>query len=285
LTIAHFLKTYGGVNFLVLAISLSAFAAENPTVPTSTTQAADTRTPSTELNSDYFAGYLTDTGRILTSPVRWDSSDWLKASVVTGVAVGLYTQDDRIQTWVQNHKTTATRNLADIANKTFILSFPALVGLGTYGYISSDEKARTTFLLSAESFIITGAFVQTLKFTTGRHRPSTGDSHATWSGFSTEEECHSFASGHASSAFALAAVVATEYDNTIVPSLAYGAATLIALERIHENAHWSSDVFVGSALGYFTGKAVVASHSQQSNLSFEPLLNGKDRGFLMSYKF
>jgi membrane-associated phospholipid phosphatase len=281
----HYLKTYGFAALLVLAATSGAFATDNIVVPAESTQSSGSRTTSVELNKDYFTGYLTDTGNILTSPARWNSSDWLEASLVTGIAVGLYTQDDHTQRWVQKHKNATTSNLADDAKKLYLLSFPAIAGLGAYGYMASDNKAKTTFLLSAESFVITGAFVQVLKDTTGRHRPYTGDSHDTWSGFTTKGEYHSFPSGDASTAFSIATVIATEYDNMIVPPLVYGISTLIALERVHNNAHWSSDVFVASAIGYFTGKAVVASHSKQSNLSFEPLLDGKDRGVLMSYRF
>jgi hypothetical protein len=52
-----------------------------------------------------------------------------------------------------------------------------------------------------------------------------------------------------------------------------------------DNAHWSSDVFVASAIGYFTGKVVVTSHDKQSNPSFVPLIDGKDIGILIPVGF
>jgi hypothetical protein len=281
----HYLRPYGIAAFLFFTTTSSVLAAENMSAPAASTQSSDSRTTSVELNGDYFTGYLTDTGNILTSPARWNQSDWLEASLVMGVAAGLYTQDDHIQRWVQKHKNTTTSNLADDAKKIWIISIPALVGLGAYGYVSSDDKAKTTFLLSTESFIIDGVFVQALKRTTGRHRPYTGDPHDTWSGFTGKGEYFSFPSGDASSAFAIATVVASEYDNMIVPPLVYGASTLIALERVHNNAHWSSDVFVAAAIGYFTGKAVVASHAKKSNLSFAPLIDGNNKGVLISHRF
>jgi hypothetical protein len=242
-----------------------------------------------ELNKEYFTGYWTDTKNILTAPLRWDSKDWREASVVMGIAVGLFTQDENIQRWVQEHKNNTTGNISDDAKKIGTFSAPAVVGLGLYGYIVGDGKARTTFLLSAESFIITGTFVQILKRATGRHRPYTGDSHDTWSGpsISGQNDHLSLPSGDVSSAFAIASVVASEYDNIVVPSLVYTASTLIGLSRVHNNAHWSSDVFVGAAIGYFTGKAIVASHrdGRESNLSVVPVLDGKDAGFLVTYKY
>ena len=163
------------------------------------------------------------------------------------------------------------------------------MGLGVYGYVASDDKAKTTFLLSTESFVITGVFVQVLKHATGRHRPETGDSHDTWSGpvLSGKSGDLSFPSGDASTAFSIATVVATEYDNLIVPPLVYGISTLVALGRVQNNAHWSSDVFVASAIGYFTGKAVVASHSggKVNKLSIAPMIDGNDMGVLITYRY
>ncbi len=242
-----------------------------------------------ELNKDYFKGYVTDVKNILTSPTRWDSSDWLTASLVTGVAVGLFTQDDKIQTWVQKHKNRTTSHLSDDAKQIGAYSVPAVIGLGLYGYAASDAKAKKTFLLSAESFIVTGAFVQVLKRATGRHRPYTGDSHDTWSGpsISGNNDHQSFPSGDASSAFAIASVVASEYNNWAVPPLVYTASTLIALGRVHNNGHWSSDVFVGSAIGYFTGKAIVASHrgGGESRLSLAPMMIGDNPGMGLTYTY
>jgi membrane-associated phospholipid phosphatase len=285
MSILHCLRTAGIIALLVITTSLSAFAAEISAAPEASTQSSELRTAPVELNKDYFTGYLTDTRDILTSPARWDKSDWLKASLVMGVAVGLYTQDDKIKTWVQKNKNTTNDNLSDDAKKLYTLALPALLGLGVYGYVAPDEKAKTTFLLSAESFVITGVFVQVLKHTTGRHRPYTGDPHDTWSGFTSNGAYESFPSGDASTAFAIASVVASEYDNMFVPPLVYGISTIIGLERVYTNGHWLSDVFVGSAIGYFTGKAVVASHSKQSNLSFMPWIDRQDMGVLMTYRY
>lgn len=245
--------------------------------------------PSVELNREYFTGYWTDTKTILTSPARWDSRDWLEASLVLGTGVALFTVDENIQTWVQKHKNASTGRISDDAKKTGTLAVPAVAALGIYGYAAGDGKAKSTFLLSVESFLVTGVFVQTLKHTTGRHRPYTGDSHDTWSGpsFSSDNDHMSFPSGDASSAFAIASVVASEYDNLYVSAVVYTASTFIGLSRIHNNAHWTSDVFTGSAIGYYTGRAIVASHrdGNASRLSLAPYLDGKERGVMATYRF
>lgn len=213
----------------------------------------------------------------------------MTASLVTGAAAALFTQDDEITTWVQKNKTSFSSHLADDVSAMYTYSFPAMAGLGLYGLLAADEKAKRTFLFGTESAIITAAFVQTLKRSTGRHRPYTGDSHDTWSGptLSGHNDHLSFPSGDASTAFALASVVASEYDNRVVPPLVYTASVLVALERVHNNAHWSSDVFLGSAIGYFTGKSIVRYHTNErgAHVAIMPLVNGRNVGCLLSYQY
>lgn len=254
------------------------------------TQNMTTEAP-VELNKDYFNGYVADFKSMITLPARWNAPEWFTATLVTGVAVGLYDNDAKIQKWVLEHKTTTTDNIGD--NATLVgngaLTIPVVGGMYLYGYLADDGKMRKTALLSVESFILTGVFVQTLKYSTGRHRPYTDDPPHTWNGPRRHNSgsAMSFPSGHASAAFSVATVIASEYDNVVVPTLAYGVAAITALNRVAHNAHWSSDIFVGSAIGYFTGKAIVASHrdGQASKLSFTPMINDGRLGMVLTYRF
>jgi membrane-associated phospholipid phosphatase len=243
-----------------------------------------------EFNRDYFKGYVTDFNSILASPARWDASDWITATVITGAAVGLYDNDAKIQTWVQDHKTTTANNIGDdVTGLGHGKYTPALLGgMYLYGHVAGDGKARKTALLSVESFVLTGIFVQTIKYSTHRHRPNTGDPYHTFDGPSLHgtNATSSFPSGHGSSAFAVATVIASEYDNAVVPPLAYGVATITALNRVMHNAHWPSDTFVGAAIGYFTGKAIVASHRGRDNrLSLAPMMEESNIGVILTYTF
>ncbi len=38
--------------------------------------------------------------------------------------------------------------------------------------------------------------------------------------------------------------------------LVYSLATIAGFSRIHDNKHWASDIFIGSAIGYFVGKKI-----------------------------
>ena len=214
-----------------------------------------------KLNGDYFEGYISDIKSILISPSRWQRSDWIKASLIIGITAGLYTQDQKIQDWVQENRSSVSDRISEFA-KPFgdgRYTLPGLGALYLYGHLLEDEKAQRTALLSLKSFVISGLFVQALKFTGHRHRPSSGDPYNTWDGPGFSASNLSFPSGHSSSAFAIATVIASEYrDKAFVAPLVYSIATLTTLSRVNDNAHWASDVFFGAIIGYFTAKAIMA---------------------------
>jgi membrane-associated phospholipid phosphatase len=293
-----FLSKYSLLFFLltVLVIPLLASADELVSTITETDQQSQPKQEtmnetSVEFNSDYLKGYVTDLKNIVVAPASWDSSDWITAGIVTGIAVGLYDNDAKIQKWVQNHKTTTTNNIGD--NVTF-LGFgkytPVLLGgMYMYGHVADDGKMRKTVLLSVESFVLTGVFVQVLKYSTHRHRPYTEDGPYAWDGprLHGSNDSYSFPSGHASSAFAIATVIASEYDNYWVPSLAYGIAAITSFNRVSHSAHWSSDAFIGSAIGYFTGKAIVAFNpdNPENKLGLAPMAFDGGLGMVLTYRF
>jgi membrane-associated phospholipid phosphatase len=80
---------------------------------------------------------------------------------------------------------------------------------------------------------------------------------------------NAFYSGHTVTAFTFATILAKNYpkqridflgihqDLPVVPVLAYSLATMVGLQRIYSNVHWTSDVYVGAIMGYLIGTATV----------------------------
>ena len=95
--------------------------------------------------------------------------------------------------------------------------------------------------------IVTQTFTQAMKYTVQRDRP-TG-------------ECCAFPSGHASSAFAAAAVLERHFGyRGSWPALL--GATYVATSRLVDNRHFLSDVVFGAALGTAAGWTVVGIHGR-----------------------
>ena len=246
--------------------------------------------PLTTPSLGYVEGIFTDTGKMLVSPLHWETSDWLKAGLVAGVTGGFFLIDENIRDFAQSHKNAVANKVAtvgnDLGNPAYTL--PPVGAFYLYGYLTKDEKAQTTALLAVESLAISSMFTEIIKVTADRERPSTGAAPDQLHGPHLSLKNLSFSSGHTSSAFSIATVFAEQYkDNAYVPPVAYGLATLTGLSRIYGNEHWASDVFFGAAIGYFVGKAVVKLHATgtANKITVVPEVGSNYTGLSVQYKF
>jgi membrane-associated phospholipid phosphatase len=244
-------------------------------------------------NGKYVKGILVDSGKLITSPGRWDSSDWLKVGVVLGGTATLFLADEPVNDFARSNQNSAGKGIARVGNTIGnpLLHFPAMGAFYLYGHLADDSKARRTSLLAFESLTITGLVTSAHKMLFNRHRPKAGDGHWSWDGPGISGDNVSFCSGHTSSSFALATVFAEEYkENKYVPPVAYGLATMVALSRIYSNEHWISDTFFGAALGYFTSKAILSYHKKEASelskrLSIVPEVGSHRAGLTVNYQF
>lgn len=192
------------------------------------------------------------------SPGNWGKKDFLRFSALTGGSIFLFVLDREIQDWFQENDSSASREASHFfSNWGDGLTLGALIGaLYASGEFFERDGLRKTALMSLESWAATGALVMGLKLIIGRARPYASESESSFHPFSFSSRYYSFPSGHASSAFAVATVIADQTDELAVDLLAYSVAALAAVSRVHDNKHWVSDVFAGSALGYFIGKKI-----------------------------
>lgn len=241
-----------------------------------------------ELNRDYFRGILSDISYIATSPLRWDDSDWMTAGLIAG-GTGLFMiLDEEIRDGFEDNRSSTTDDVSEFFERfgNGAISLPALGAFYLYGYFGENAKAERTALIAAESFLVTGLFTTVLKAATGRHRPSTGDSSTSFDGFTTDH--NSFPSGHTSTAFAIATVIANEYEDvSYIKPISYGIATMTGLSRMNDEKHWASDVFLGAALGYFTSKTLLRLHSDKKGQHFTiyPRADRNGGGIVLGKRF
>jgi undecaprenyl-diphosphatase len=77
-------------------------------------------------------------------------------------------------------------------------------------------------------------------------------------------ETHSFPSGHATSSFAAATVLAFALRRRPARAAAFVLAALIALSRVHVGVHYPLDVLAGSLLGLTIGVVVTGGRAWYS---------------------
>ena len=240
------------------------------------------------MNRDYFMGIFSDIAYTATSPLSWDDSDWMKAAWVAGGTGLFFILDEEIRGGFEDNRSSTTDDVSKFFERfgNGAISLPALGAFYLYGYFGENAKAERTALIAAESFLVTGLFTTVLKTAAGRHRPSTDDSSTSFDGFTTDHG--SFPSGHTSTVFAIATVIANEYEDVpFIKPISYGIATMTGLSRINDEKHWASDIFIGAALGYFTSKTLLRLHSNKKGQHYTiyPRVDRNGGGIVLAKRF
>ena len=127
------------------------------------------------------------------------------------------------------------------------------------GYASHNARARETGILSAQALLDSGIVVGAIKHLTQRPRPDSSDGRGRF--FQGSRAFMSFPSGHSASAWAVASVVGHEYnDKPKIRYIAYAAAMAVSIARFTGRTHFISEVLVGSAIGFYTGRYVYRTY-------------------------
>ncbi len=224
---------------------------------------------------------LSDMWQVASAPVRLSTGEVLRLGTFTALNLGLiYGVDGETdeEFAIKGHQALlqpakALARVGDVYNhigtrRAFLgLTSAALLG----GVIFKDSKLLTTGRLMIESSVITGLITYWSKGFFGRSRPYTnrGATDFNLLKFSGEHQYRALPSGHTSSIFALMTVIAKQYPQWWIKYPAYTLAVSVALQRIHARQHWTSDVVVGGAIGYWVSSQLMnhsKHHSHQSHL-------------------
>jgi len=186
-----------------------------------------------------------DTAYMFTAPGRWERHDWERFTLLTGIAGGSFALDHQVDIESRGrHPRSKTER--DIENRLKDFgSYPAIAGMlgGSLlgGLIFQNEEAKNLAVDAGEAVLISNlVLTEPLKETIGRSRPNAGG--GPWH-FHPFSGAASMPSGHATTAFSLAAALSEHFENT--PAAAVPAYALV------------SDVVVGAIIGTVSGRTVV----------------------------
>lgn len=184
-------------------------------------------------------------------------STWVLLGAGAAAALAAHQGDGYVQTHIVNNR-TADRIFAPgkVIGSTYV-QIGASVGMwvvGRYIVAPAAGESRTNKwshigfdLMRAQ--IVSQTITHAMKTTIRRDRP-TG-------------ECCAFPSGHASSAFAAAAVLERHFGyRGSWPAIV--GASYVAASRLVDNRHFLSDVVFGAALGTASGWTVVGIHGRDT---------------------
>ena len=206
-----------------------------------------------------------DQKAIWTSPARVRSQDSIWLVPLGGFAAGLIATD-RDTSWHISNNLKTQNHYVNLSNYGIAALAGGTGALYLWGHFTKDDHARESGLLAGEAAIDSLALDSAIKYATGRNRPFQGNHNGDFLSGGD-----SFPSDHAAVAWSVASVLGHEYPGPLPKLLVYGAASFISAARVQGKQHFTSDVVVGSALGWLTGELVYATHH-------DPTLGGGEWG-------
>lgn len=209
-------------------------------------------TPQPSLEKQFLKNILRDQKAIWTSPFKLRGKDARWLAPLGTATTALIVTDRRTSAFVgRNGSLPGISRNVGLVGSTYAAGGVA-AGFYFVGRLTNNRKARETGLLAAEALIDSVIVTHVLKFTTQRPRPNFDAGRGRFF-----KGGNSFPSGHATSAWSVATVIAYEYqDRPLVRYGAFAAATAVSLSRYSGRKHFLSDALIGGAIGFGIGRFV-----------------------------
>lgn len=245
----------------------------------------------------YLKSYWHSGLTVLGQPLHYDWKDWTAFAGIATATTFAFIYDDEIYDFINNTFTNSQSNTISQYTDIFgeeLFIVPSIALTYAVGAIDKNPRLKNLSLATLQSFIFAEVASAGIKVLTCRERPQIPSPNPApesrsqeWLGPFASFESTSFVSGHATRAFALATTVAGFYpEKKWVGVVSYSLATATSLGRIISKEHWTSDVIVGAALGYFIGRGVVKFNEKIGNINtvkIEPIAT--NYGFGIAVRF
>ncbi|MBQ2907888.1 MAG: phosphatase PAP2 family protein [Bacteroidales bacterium] len=247
------------------------------------------------LGKSYLKSYWHSGLTVLGQPLHYDWKDWTVFGGIATATTLAFVYDDEIFNYIDKTFTNSQSNTisqySDIYGEELFI-VPSIALTYTIGAIAKDTRLKNMSLATLQSFIFAEVASAGIKVLTCRERPDANSQQPTsnsqsWLGPFATFESTSFVSGHSTRAFALATTVAGFYpEKKWVGIVSYSLATATSLGRVISKEHWTSDVIVGAALGYFIGRGVVKFNEKIGNINsvrIEPIATNYGVGLAVKF--
>ena len=240
------------------------------------------------LSKSYLKSYWHSGLTVLGQPLHYDWKDWTVFGGIATATTLAFVYDDEIFNYIDKTFTNSQSNTisqySDIYGEELFI-VPSIALTYGIGVIAKDTRLKNMSLATLQSFIFAEVASAGIKVLTCRERPDANSQ--SWLGPFATFESTSFVSGHSTRAFALATTVAGFYpEKKWVGIVSYSLATMTSLGRVISKEHWTSDVIVGAALGYFIGRGVVKFNEKIGNINqvkIEPIATNYGVGIAVKF--
>jgi membrane-associated phospholipid phosphatase len=179
------------------------------------------------------------------------------AAGTAAMLIPLSSLDERIAPEVQVHAQSSFHSFLNTVNH---LGGPKAIvpvaGIFAASLATDNSRFQDAAFTSLQSLVYAGAISYGLKYTVGRSRPHQDEGAHTFNPFSGNA---SFPSGHTTTAFAIVTPWVLYYPHPVTYGL-FALSTGTAIARIARDAHWTTDVLAGAAIGFTTAYYLTKRH-------------------------
>ncbi len=214
----------------------------------------DAKAVSFGVERSFVRNFVVDQRAMWSSPfhLRLSDANWLvPAAALSIVLVG---SDTSVEKRLPRSPSMIKR-ANSFSNYGAFSLIGAAGGLFGWGALTHNAHQQETGLLAGEAVADSFVATELIKNVAGRARPLQDNGKGQFFGGGS-----SFPSEHAAAAWSAASIIAHEYPGPLTKLLAYGAASAISAGRVVGRDHFPSDVVIGGALGWFTGRQVYRAH-------------------------
>jgi membrane-associated phospholipid phosphatase len=221
---------------------------------------------SVQRNKYNFSQFGNETWNFIKQPTKWDGNDWLKLGLLGAGTFLVMQLDQPIRNLIDTDRKYAKSYPIEFGNMWGELYFTELLfaGFTVYALYNGDNTAHKIAFEIAQATSYTFLVNGSLKVIIGRARPYLQQGNQMYVPFSTysDPDHQSIPGGHTGITMALTTILSRNAKPLWLKILAYVPAGLSMIGRVYLDKHWTSDVFLGGAIGYLTATWVVDQHEK-----------------------
>jgi membrane-associated phospholipid phosphatase len=224
-----------------------------------------------------FSQFGNETWDFIKQPTKWDGGDWLKIGLIAGGTflimetadkpvrdfLGYPRLDNSLPKYYYSVPIEFGRMWGELYTPVLLFG-----GFAIHSLLTDDIGTRKIGYEIGQASLYAGAVTYILKLAIGRARPYVNEGPKSFQPFSSlfSPDYQSLPGGHNTVAFALSTVLSRNAKPVWLKVLAYVPAALTFISRVYQDKHWTSDDFLGAAVGYFVATWVVDQHENNKSI-------------------
>jgi hypothetical protein len=179
--------------------------------------------------------------------------------VPVGIAISAIA-DPEVREWTLQRQSRSLDRIAKVVNPlgTARLLVPSMAVTYAAALMTSRRTLAEETLTTAAGYVAADLVESAVKPLIGRERPDVeGNSHR-FHPFTTRGDWHSFPSAHVTHITAIARAISMQTSSMKLSVFCGTIVTLVGMDRVYEDQHWTSDVAASIALSSMVSGATIS---------------------------